>query len=390
MNERSLGAVTTIVMGQSPPGRTCNPNGEGLPLLNGPTEFQSNHPSARQWTTDPRRTCAVGAVLLCVRGSTTGRMNRADQIYAIGRGLCSVQVEDEDDQAFVRYALTDRLAPLLEKTTGSVFPNLSHEDISSLQIAWPDRPDRQQIGRLLGSIDGKIEHNTSVATLAHRLLQCTWRRAAGESNDYEPLGNVADIQKGLSYTGAGLGSGPPLVNLANFGIDGRFHADALKYYSGKARDRHWVRRGDLVLANTDLTQRREILGQPALVEIDEDVALFSHHVYAVRLNPDRDEDDLLWLYAALRDDAFRDRATTYATGTTVAALPRDAITTYEIPWSEPTVRHRWAKAARLLTEVARGALGESRVLASLRDALSPGLLSGELTIRDRSFGGCAR
>jgi type I restriction enzyme, S subunit len=198
-----------------------------------------------------------------------------------------------------------------------------------------------------------------------------------------PFSGIANIDKGLSYKGSGLGAGAPLVNLANFGVDGRFHSNGLKYYSGESRDRHWVQRGSLVLANTDLTQRREILGQPALVDIEEEQALFSHHVYAIRLHSSEFDDGLMmWIYGALRQASFRDRATSYATGTTVAALPRDAVLTYELPWPETSERIRWGSIAKELVNASRGARSESRTLARMRDTLLPRLLSGELRISE--------
>ena len=51
----TLGAVTEIVMGQSPPGETVTDEPCGLPLLNGPTEFGPHHPSPVQFTTDVRK-----------------------------------------------------------------------------------------------------------------------------------------------------------------------------------------------------------------------------------------------------------------------------------------------------------------------------------------------
>ena len=45
----TLGDIASIVMGQSPKGEQVNKRGVGLPLLNGPTEFGSNHPSPVQW-----------------------------------------------------------------------------------------------------------------------------------------------------------------------------------------------------------------------------------------------------------------------------------------------------------------------------------------------------
>ena len=74
-------------MGQSPEGDDCNNEGVGEPLLNGPTEFGFYSPSPIQWTTNGKKHCVEGDLLFCVRGSTTGRMNWANQSYAIGRGL---------------------------------------------------------------------------------------------------------------------------------------------------------------------------------------------------------------------------------------------------------------------------------------------------------------
>ena len=91
MGGSSLGENAEIVMGQSPPGETCNMAGVGLPLLNGPTEYGSHHPEPLQYTTDTRKRAKPGDILFCVRGSTTGRMNWADREYAIGRGVAAIR-----------------------------------------------------------------------------------------------------------------------------------------------------------------------------------------------------------------------------------------------------------------------------------------------------------
>ena len=40
-----LGEVAEVrIMGHSPPGESCNQNGQGIPLLNGPTEYGTEHP----------------------------------------------------------------------------------------------------------------------------------------------------------------------------------------------------------------------------------------------------------------------------------------------------------------------------------------------------------
>jgi len=54
-SEAFLGEIAEITMGQSPSGENCNVVGNGLPLLNGPTEFGTKHPYPVQFTTDPKR-----------------------------------------------------------------------------------------------------------------------------------------------------------------------------------------------------------------------------------------------------------------------------------------------------------------------------------------------
>jgi len=87
----TLSEIAEIEMGQSLSGDTCNAFGVGLPLLNGPTEFGVKNPHHVQFTGDSKRVCRPRDILFCVRGSTTGKMNWADRIYSIGRGLAAIR-----------------------------------------------------------------------------------------------------------------------------------------------------------------------------------------------------------------------------------------------------------------------------------------------------------
>jgi len=131
----TLGDLADLVMGQSPSGETCNVTNVGMPLLNGPTEFGGYHPHPVQFTTDPRKLAELGDLLFCVRGSTTGRMNWADQRYAIGRGIAAIRPKHgQEYRYFVRAVIDSTLPSLLASATGSTFPNVSREQL----------PERQQ------------------------------------------------------------------------------------------------------------------------------------------------------------------------------------------------------------------------------------------------------
>ena len=152
--------VADVIMGQSPPGETCNTIGEGLPLLNGPTEFGSHHPSPVQFTTDPKRISSKGDLLFCVRGSTTGRMNWSDQTYAIGRGLAAIRPKDgKQFSSFIKGCVEVSLPALLMSATGSTFPSVSREQIEDISVEIPSGEDLKWIENILGTLDNKIELN---------------------------------------------------------------------------------------------------------------------------------------------------------------------------------------------------------------------------------------
>ena len=157
--EVTLGDVADIVMGQSPSGDTVS--GEhGVPLLNGPTEFGAHHPTPVQFTTDPRRFAEPRDILFCVRGSTTGRMNWADQEYAIGRGIAAIRHREESAlQSFVRGVIQVELPGLLAEATGSTFPNLSGQQLAGIPVPNLRKDEQHAIAHILGTLDDKIELN---------------------------------------------------------------------------------------------------------------------------------------------------------------------------------------------------------------------------------------
>ena len=154
-----LGNVAEIVMGQSPPGDTVSPD-HGVALLNGPTEFGAHHPTPVQFTTDVRKRAQPGDLLFCVRGSTTGRMNWADQEYAIGRGVAAIRHRDDPSlQPFVRGVIEFELPELLVQATGSTFPNVSARQLAEIPYPSLSKTEQRSIAHVLGTLDDKIELN---------------------------------------------------------------------------------------------------------------------------------------------------------------------------------------------------------------------------------------
>ncbi len=175
--EGVFGDIAEIIMGQSPSGETCNELGNGVPLLNGPTEFGNYHPSPVQFTTDPKKFAEIGDLLFCVRGSTTGRMNWADQRYAIGRGLAAIRHKNTKNlQPFLKGVIDHYLPMLLTEATGSTFPNVSSQQLNKLEIIVPESIETQtHIASILSALDDKIELNRQTNQTLEAIAQAIFK-----------------------------------------------------------------------------------------------------------------------------------------------------------------------------------------------------------------------
>lgn len=134
------------------------------------------HPTPVQFTTDVRKKANPGDLLFCVRGSTTGRMNWADQEYAIGRGLAAIRHRDGDDfQHFVRAVIELKLPELLAAATGSTFPNVGRDQLLDIPASIPPKGEQRVISRFFKDIDDKIEINRRINQTLEAMAQAIFK-----------------------------------------------------------------------------------------------------------------------------------------------------------------------------------------------------------------------
>ena len=414
--EVQLGDVATIVMGQSPPGSTVSDE-PGVALLNGPTEFGPYHPTAMQFTTDPRKFAEPGDLLFCVRGSTTGRMNWADQEYAIGRGVAAIRHgETPELQPLVRGVIEIALPKLLAQATGSTFPNVSAQQLA--EIPYPDinEPEQRAIAHILGTLDNKIDlnrrMNQTLEEMARALFK-SWfvdfdpvrakmeeRWRPGESLPGLPAhlydlfpdrlvdSELGEIPEGWEVRALRdlvelnppetlrKGAMAPYLDMAALPTSGS-NADepVLRAFSSGTR----FRNGDTLLAR--ITPCLEN-GKTAFIQsLPKDIVGWGSTEFIVMrpIEPVPAE----YGYLLARDPAFREHAVQSMTGTSGRQRVQvDALAPYPLP--SPPVG-TWS-AFGLLTVGLLSRVEENRreiaVLSAQRDVLLPRLVSGKAGIKE--------
>jgi type I restriction enzyme S subunit len=228
---KRLGEVCEIIMGQSPDGDSYNTTGKGVPLINGPVEFsdESFGKTIRsKFTTQPTKFCKEGDLILCVRGSTTGRMNIAGFDACVGRGVAAIRAKHY--QPWINHFISSKRDEIHGKGTGATFPNVSGVTLADFELVVPPLPEQQRIVGILDEAFGGIakarvsaEKNlqNARALFESRLQSVFTQRGPGWVE--KPLDEIGRTQTGSTPKTSerdNYGAFIPFVKPADFKTDG--------------------------------------------------------------------------------------------------------------------------------------------------------------------------
>ena len=363
-----------------------------------------------------KRTCLEAGDVLLSNSGTIGRLAVAEEAESTKRTTFqkSVAVIKPNkillDSFFLYYYFLANVRRVKETAGGTTQQNLLLKDLRTFKIAIPLLIIQREQVKPLRLIDTKIELNRKMNLALEAVGQAVFKRwfvdfefpneeskpykSSGGEMDYRremgkdipkgwtasKLGAFIYLDKGLSYKGAFLSDqGLPMINLGTIAPIAGFIPDGIKHYTGEYKERHLVAAGDIVIANTDITQKREVLGSPAIVppNLNCEKALFTHHIFAVRKKANL---PTLFIYYLLQLQGYRDRVMGFATGTTVLALPRDAILDLEFAVPDETSLRAFERIVSLLMVRINANIEQNKSLTQIRDMLLPKLMSGKIRV----------
>ena len=156
----TVGDCFHLTMGQSPPGRTYNDEGEGLPFFQGCSDFGFRYPTNRRFCTAPTRIAESEDTLVSVR-APVGDINKAWERCCIGRGLAALK-HKSGSPSFTYYSVWAIQQEIQQyEHTGTVFGAINKEQFKALKTVEPKLAAVDLFETFVLPLDERIRLNVS-------------------------------------------------------------------------------------------------------------------------------------------------------------------------------------------------------------------------------------
>lgn len=342
------------------------------------------------------------AVCVVCIGATIGKVCMTGRPSFTNQQINSVVVnEDEHDPFFVYNLLTTLRDELKSNAGGAATPIINKTAFSEIEVSVPPLPVQRRIAGILSAYDELMENNQRRIRILEAMARALYRewfvhfrfpgyeklpRLASPLGDIpkgweiKAVGEIAETFRGRSYRSVDLAEdgGLPFLNLKCLDRDGGFRRSGLKRYKGEYKASHIAKKGDIVMAVTDMTQDRAIIARAALVpSLDNDFGVCSMDL--VRIEP-RPALPKTYLYSFLRFSGFADEVKQHANGANVLHLAPERITGFRFPLPPVDLMNRFAAFAAPTLEQIDTLENKIQNLRRTRDLLLPRLLSGQTSL----------
>ncbi len=196
---KRLRFIALLEAGQSPPAHAVHEGIEGLPFLQGNSDFGLLNPAPRQSCASAPKRALPGDILFSVR-APVGAMNFADQSYGIGRGLCAIRPRGVG-RNYLFYLVWATREGLHSVATGSTYEAVSASQLGEHLGVVPPASEQEKIAAFLdhetARIDALVEEQQRLIALLKEKRQAVVSHAVTKGLDP----NVPMKDSGVEWLG---------------------------------------------------------------------------------------------------------------------------------------------------------------------------------------------
>ena len=150
--QRKLGDIVPITMGQSPDGSTYSDKPSDYILVQGNADLQNGWVTPRIWTTQITKKADAGDLIMSVR-SPAGAMGKTAYNAVIGRGVAAIKGNEFIYQLLVKMDSDGYWKTL---SCGSTFESLNSNNIKNADVLIPNTDEQEKIGDYFANLDNLI------------------------------------------------------------------------------------------------------------------------------------------------------------------------------------------------------------------------------------------
>ncbi len=211
--------------------------------------------------------------------------------YAVAQRTVTLRTNSHlDSEYLLYYLLSERGQRLIDiRSSGSTAKGIKSAELKKVNVLYPTSlPEQQKIAKILTTWDKAIDTTErlidnskqqkkalmqQLLTGKKRLLDDEGKQFEGEWEEVRLEDHLESFQNGYAFKASHYEeTGIPIITMGNIGLDGKFNERLSKvnYWSyDKALERYEVNNGDLLIAMTDVTPDKNLIGRMTIVTTDK-------------------------------------------------------------------------------------------------------------------------
>ena len=266
-----------------------------------------------------------GDLLYALYGANSGEVAISQLEGAINQAiLCIQQNKDEAETIYLYNYLKLEKSNIINKFLQGGQGNLSADIIKNLQIPLPPLPEQKKIADCLSTWDVAIEKQSALINalterkkaLMQQLLTGK-KRLPGFSGEWKEvkLGSICEnFQNGNAFSAKDYKkTGIPIVTMGNINLGGYFYFSESKsnfWIEDKSLERYEIKKGDLIIAMTDVTPEKNLIGLTSIIDIDR-IFYLNQRVGHIILKPKLADTDFIFYLS--QNSYWRNQCKAFAT-----------------------------------------------------------------------------
>ncbi|EKF9136612.1 restriction modification system, specificity subunit [Vibrio cholerae] len=167
--EKELGSVAQITMGQSPSGENYTNNPNDFILVQGNADLKNGFVVPRVWTSEVTKKAVKGALIFSVR-APVGEVGKTNYDVVLGRGVAAVYGNEFIYQQLKKLKSDNYWHKV---SAGSTFDAISSTELASTLIWISSEPEQEKIGNYFQKLDVLInQHQQQIIKLTNIKQAC--------------------------------------------------------------------------------------------------------------------------------------------------------------------------------------------------------------------------